>query len=113
MDLTRLSSVTDGCRGTQTRQTDRGRASKTERQNKRGDQRQTYQKKLGELAIAELLVSLCAKVQLYELTVPVEGDVLVDGGLAKDLLHILCRGERERKKQKNNKTSSSINNSTQ
>ena len=56
-----------------------------------------YQKKLSELAVAELLVPLCAKVQLYELTVPVEGDVLVDGGLAKDLLHVLCRSDKKKK----------------
>ncbi len=51
---------------------------------------EAYQEKLGELSIAELLVPLCAKVQPNELTVPVEGDALVDSGLVEDLLHILC-----------------------
>lgn len=57
--------------------------------------RLSYQEKLGELSVAELLVPLRAKVQPYELAVPVEGDVLVDGGLAEDLLHILCRGDKK------------------
>ena len=61
-----------------------------------GYQHETYQEKLGELSVAELLVPLCTKVQPYELTVPVKGDVLVDGGLAKDLFHIFCRGDKKR-----------------
>lgn len=60
-----------------------------------GDQYYTYQEKLGELSVVEMLVPLHAKVQPYELTVPVEGDVLMDGGLAEDLLHILCRGDKQ------------------
>lgn len=62
-----------------------------------GDQHETYQEKLGELSVAELLVPLYTKVQPYELTVPVEGDVLVDGGLTTDLLHILCKGDKKDK----------------
>lgn len=61
-----------------------------------GYQHKTYQEKLGELSVAELLVPLCAKVQPYELTVPVKGDVLVDGGLAEDLLYIFCGGDKKR-----------------
>lgn len=60
-----------------------------------GDLHETYQQKLGELSIAELLVPLCAKVQPYELAVPVEGDVLVDGGLVEDLLRILYNGDKK------------------
>lgn len=54
-----------------------------------GDQHETYQEKLGELSVAEPLRPLAAKVHPDEITVPVKGDVLVDGGLAEDLLHIL------------------------
>lgn len=61
-----------------------------------GDRHETYQEKLGELSVAELPVPLCAKVQPNELAVPVKGDVLVDGGLAEDLLHILCGGDKKR-----------------
>lgn len=64
------------------------------KQTKRaGARHETYQEELGELSVAELLVPLGAKVQPYKLRVPVEGDVLVDGGLAKNLLHILYRGD--------------------
>jgi len=45
------------------------------------------------------LVPPWAEVQPYELTVPVKGDVLVDGGLAEDLLHILCRADTHKKRQ--------------
>ena len=58
------------------------------------DQHKTYQEKLGELSVAELLVPLRTEVQPYEVAVPVEGDVLVDGGLIEHLLNILCRGDK-------------------
>lgn len=50
-----------------------------------------YLKELGELQIVEVLLVVVAKVQADELAVPVEGDVVVHGGLAEDVPHILCR----------------------
>lgn len=49
-----------------------------------------YLQKLGELQVAEVLLSVTAKVEPDELTVPVEGDVVVHCGLAEDVPHILC-----------------------
>lgn len=50
-----------------------------------------YLQKLGELQIAEVLLSVTAKVEPDELTVPVEGDVVVHCGLAEDVPHIGCQ----------------------
>ena len=54
-----------------------------------GAGKEPRQEELGELRVAEVPSALGAKVLPHELTVPAEGDVLVDGGLAKHLLHIL------------------------
>lgn len=51
----------------------------------------TYQQELSELSIAQVLLAVLAKVQLHKLRVPVEGDVLVVGGLAEHLLNVLCK----------------------
>lgn len=49
-----------------------------------------YLQELGELQVAELLLAVVAKVETDELAVPVEGNVVVHCGLAKDVSHILC-----------------------
>lgn len=49
-----------------------------------------YLQELSELCVAEVLVPLVAKVQPDELAVPVEGNVVMDCGLAEDVTHILC-----------------------
>lgn len=59
-----------------------------------------YLKELGELQIVEVLLVVVAKVQTDELAVPVEGDVVVHRGLAEDVPHILCRGEKKKKLEK-------------
>lgn len=48
-----------------------------------------YLQELGELCVAEVLVSFMAEVQSDELTVPVEGNVVMNCGLAEDVAHIL------------------------
>lgn len=53
-----------------------------------------YLQKLGELCVAQVLVSLMAKVQPDELAVPVEGNVVMNCGLAEDVPHILCKREK-------------------
>ncbi len=77
------------CRGKTKTQREQGKHGTWETR-RAGDLCETYQEKLGELSVAELLVPLCAEVQADELTVPVEGNVVVHRGLAKDVPHILC-----------------------
>lgn len=88
--------MSDGCSEMQTtvRNPHKKKKATKYQQSRKVMNTPTYQKKLSELAVAQTLVPLCTKVQLYELTVPVEGDVLVDGGLAKDLLYALCRNKK-------------------
>lgn len=52
-----------------------------------------YLQELSELCVAEVLVSLVAEVQPDELTVPVEGNVMVNCGLAEDVTDILWKSE--------------------
>jgi hypothetical protein len=88
----------DGQKG-QTRQTDIHidrqtdiTDSKTKRQaDRQSERRSTHQEELGEFPVGQVPAVPAAKVQAHELTVPIEGDVLVDGGLTEDLLHILCK----------------------
>lgn len=67
-----------------------------------------YLQELGELQIVEVFLVVVAKVQADELTVPVEGNMVVHCGLAEDVPHILCSTNeqiiitRERKKRKRN-----------
>lgn len=49
-----------------------------------------YLQKLCELEVAEVFLAVVPKVQTDELAVPVEGNVVVHGGLAEDVPHILC-----------------------
>ena len=51
---------------------------------------QSYLQELGELQVAEAFLAVVAEVQADELTVPVEGNVVVHRGLAEDISHILC-----------------------
>lgn len=48
-----------------------------------------YLQKLGEFCVAEVLASLMAKVQPDEVTVPVEGNMMMHAGLAEDVTYIL------------------------
>ncbi len=50
-----------------------------------------YLQELGELQVAETFCSVIAEVQADELAVPVERDVVVHGGLAEDITHVLCK----------------------
>lgn len=53
-----------------------------------------YLQKLGELCVAQVLLPLMAKVEPDELAVPVEGNVVMNCGLAEDVSHILCKREK-------------------
>lgn len=50
-----------------------------------------YLQELGELQVTEAFVSVIAEMQADELTVPVEGDVVVHRRLAEDITHVLCK----------------------
>lgn len=50
-----------------------------------------YLQELGELQVTEAFVSVIAEMQADELTVPVEGDVVVNRRLAEDITHVLCK----------------------
>lgn len=52
-----------------------------------------YLQKLGEFCVAEVLASLMAKVQPDEVTVPVEGNMMMHAGLAEDVTYILWKCE--------------------
>lgn len=49
-----------------------------------------YLQELGEFEVVETFLAVVAKVQMDELTVPVEGNVVVHGGLAENVPHIFC-----------------------
>lgn len=52
-----------------------------------------YLQKLGKLCVTEILLSFVAEVQPDELTVPVEGNVVMHCGLAEDVTYILWKSE--------------------
>lgn len=60
-----------------------------------------YLQKLGELCVAEVLVSFMAEVESDELTVPVEGNVVMNCGLAEDVAYILWKSKTAGDKGKN------------
>lgn len=57
-----------------------------------------YLQELSELEVAELFLTIVPKIQTDELTVPVEGNVVVHCGLAEDVLHIICSTNTHKRK---------------
>lgn len=58
-----------------------------------------YLQELGELQVADVFGSVVAKVKADELTVPVEGDVVMHRRLAEYITHIFCRHTKKEKKK--------------
>lgn len=55
----------------------------------------SYLQELSELKVAKLFLAVVPKVQTDELTVPVEGNVVVYRGLAEDITRVLWSTNRQ------------------